>query len=707
MHHRVSNMKFIGCQSLFGLLLLFAACGDTVENVYQGGMGVVASDEDLPECTGENDGDMLFVKGDGVTRICVDGDWTPLLPEDTAGAEPRCKMEALADSSGLKVVCDGDSVGVVLNGAMGAPGTDGADGKDGLNGQNGRNGIDGDNGTNGTDGQNGHDGAPGQNGTGCSITGKTNSTVTVTCGDSVMVIDVADTSSISLEELMGYTQKGPFLKGSTVYLYELNGALYQTNGNFTSIITSDDGRYRFRTRGLKYPYAMVVVDGYYRNEVTGKTSDAPIRLRAITDVSGRVTGSVNVNLLTHLEYERVVKLATGPGKLKLKEAKQKAQKEILAQFHIDTTGMGNVQSEDMDVFGSRKADAALLAVSVLLQGNGTASDLSVILTQIVDDMTDDGKWDSPEAAAARARVADVALFVDQRQVRMNVEGWGLNSEPIGDFESILENYIAVELFGGDACGNGDDGAERVVSNSLSAHNGEVFHCVEGKYGHLSGNKYFNENVEYGHLLDMRDRQAYRTVKIGDQVWMAENLNYEHRAYPNASYGYSHYKDNECGWDSCKVYGRYYVWSEAMDSIGVFSDDAVACGYGTGCAVTSARGNCPTGWHLPDTSEWRELVTTVGGESSSLKAVGFGEGATNETGFTALPAGYWSETAWGTDFYSENEATCFWTINSELSSSISRFSAFCWTMGVESDTSPFDYGMSYATTIRCIQDKPQE
>ena len=90
---------------------------------------------------------------------------------------------------------------------------------------------------------------------------------------------------ISLDSIVGLTQKGPFLKGSTVYLYELSDGrtLKQTNGNFTSKITSDDGRYKFSARDLVSQYAMVVVDGYYRNEVTGGTSDAPIRLTALTD----------------------------------------------------------------------------------------------------------------------------------------------------------------------------------------------------------------------------------------------------------------------------------------------------------------------------------------------------------------------------------------------------------------------------------------
>ena len=703
-------MKFICNQLLFGLLFLLAACGDTVENVYQNGMGVVASEGDLPECTSENDGEMAFVKGKNITQVCVDGDWAPVLSKDSAKSEFICNTEELDDKSGLKVVCNGDSIGVVLNGEKG---DSGAPGEDGTDGRNGRNGTDGRNGQDGTNGQNGQDGTPGQAGTSCSLTDKTETTVTIVCGDSTMVIYLGsaiddDTSTIGMVEMIGYTQKGPFLKGSSVYLYELNGTLGQTNGNFTSVITTDDGRYKFRTRGLKYPYAMVVVDGYYRNEVTGKTSDAPIRLRAITDVSGRVTGSVNVNLLTHLEYERVVQLATGPGKLKLKEAKRKAQKEILAQFYIDTTKTEDVHSEDMNVFGSSEADAELLAISILLQGNGTASDLSTLLTQIVADMAEDGEWDSTGSAATRVHLADMALAVNLPQVRKNVEGWGLSDGPVGNFERIVNNYIAKELFGGDTCGNGDDGAERVINNSLSANNGKVFYCAEGMYGIPVGNKYFNENVEYGYLLDKRDMQVYRTVKIGDQEWMAENLNYEYALASRAAFAYESYKDQMCSFDSCKVYGHYYLWSHAMDSAAVFSDNGKNCGYGGGCSATyPVRGICPEGWHLPDTLEW-SLFSKVNSDLQAYVAKGLkvydSDGtileeqwpdATNETGFTALPASYWDDSF----RWDKNEIT-FWS-----STYYSIYNGLTWNIMPRWMT----FGVPPATMarpIRCIKDASQ-
>ena len=475
---RMSSPAWSGIS--LAILIFLAACGDETTQINQIGMDVVASEDDLPECSDRNEGEQAMVKGERAIRVCMDGEWIVTASEgdtifvqggkDTVYVKDNdfsCTTKELADSSGLKIICNGDSIGVVLNGAKG------------------------DKGDKGEDGQNGTKGEDGHNGAGCVLKDRTDTTVTVTCGDSTMVIQLGhatadsseiDTATISLEALEGYTQKGPFLKGSSVYLYELNGSLNQTNGNFTSVITNDDGRYRFRTRGLKYPYAMVVVDGYYRNEITGATSDAPIRLRAITDVSSRVTGSANVNLLTHLEYDRVNTLATGPGKLKLKEAKHKAQAEILDAFHFDTNLVKNVQSEDMDVFGKSDADAALLAVSVLLQGDGKAADLSVLLTELADDLVD-GKWDGEGSAARRAKLADWAMKTDTvgqlGTIRGKVKGWGLGDGNVPDFEKFVRRFWSEEN-GLGVCGSSENpiGTVRRISNSRSEYYAEDYYSAD-------------------------------------------------------------------------------------------------------------------------------------------------------------------------------------------------------------------------------------
>lgn len=115
---------------------------------------------------------------------------------------------------------------------------------------------------------------------------------------------------------------------------------------------------------------------------------------------------------------------------------------------------------------------------------------------------------------------------------------------------------------------------------------------------------------YGTLYDARDGKTYRTVRIGSQTWMAENLNFEMaKSYCYADEPYF-----------CSKYGRLYLWSAAMDSNGVFSNNGKGCGHcrGKNCCspVYPVRGACPEGWHLPSKEEYVTLIEYVGGKQNS-------------------------------------------------------------------------------------------
>ncbi|MDD4385147.1 MAG: fibrobacter succinogenes major paralogous domain-containing protein [Bacteroidales bacterium] len=134
-----------------------------------------------------------------------------------------------------------------------------------------------------------------------------------------------------------------------------------------------------------------------------------------------------------------------------------------------------------------------------------------------------------------------------------------------------------------------------------------------------------------------DGNVYKTVVIGTQTWMVENLRTtkyndgtaiplvtDNSAWKDlTSAAYSNYK-NTANNDTIATFGRLYNWY----------------------AVNT--GNlCPTGWHVPTDAEWTTLTTDLGGESEAggkLKEIGTthwqnpNKGATNETGFTALPSG---------------------------------------------------------------------
>ena len=172
-------------------------------------------------------------------------------------------------------------------------------------------------------------------------------------------------------EVAGVSQKGPFVTGSAVTVQELDGiTLKQTGKSFKGTIKSDKGDFAIKDINLQSQYAILEASGYYRDEVSGKKSSGTVTLRALTDLSNRKT--VNINLLTHLEFERV-KYLVADKKMPLADAKAKAEKEILESFAIDGEF---AESEDLNIFESGDGNAALLAVSVLMQSDADVAGLT-------------------------------------------------------------------------------------------------------------------------------------------------------------------------------------------------------------------------------------------------------------------------------------------------------------------------------------------
>jgi len=140
--------------------------------------------------------------------------------------------------------------------------------------------------------------------------------------------------------------------------------------------------------------------------------------------------------------------------------------------------------------------------------------------------------------------------------------------------------------------------------------------------------------------------------------MAENLNYK-------TAGSFCYHDST---QYCELYGRFYTWASAMDSIGAFSANSKGCGSGTSCFPTfPVRGACPAGFHLPTLAEWKTLIATAGGEYDaasklvSAKRLGTGfnwvDEGSDDYGFSALPAG---SVKGYKGFYGVNEYASFWS-----------------------------------------------
>ena len=196
-----------------------------------------------------------------------------------------------------------------------------------------------------------------------------------------------------------------------------------------------------------------------------------------------------------------------------------------------------------------------------------------------------------------------------------------------------------------------------------------------------------DNCEYGELTDDRDGQTYKTVKIGDQWWMAQNLNYAYLE-PTANEDSSSFcfKNDD---RFCVDYGRLYLWSAAMDSTGIWN------------ANVKERGVCPDGWHLPSEAEWDALFKAVGGGGTAalvLKSTSGwynGGNGTDAFGFSVLPADY--RTAEKDYYYDVGERAYFWSSSERYSRAVVQFFAYDFdyvqTAGVDKDR---------AFSVRCVK-----
>ncbi len=219
-------------------------------------------------------------------------------------------------------------------------------------------------------------------------------------------------------DVAGVAQKGPFVKGATVTVRGIDcKTLEFTDQVFESSIKSDKGDFALDSVALDASCAVIEVSGKYLNEVTGKKTKGELTLRALTDLKDR--DNVNVNLLTNLEYERVMHLVKEKNKTFAK-AKTQAESEVLAAFDIK----GEIDEfENLNVFESGDGNAALLAVSVMMQGDADADGLAKRLDKFDDSFAESGEWKDSETKKAIAEwVAEASANGKLDSVRKNIEG---------------------------------------------------------------------------------------------------------------------------------------------------------------------------------------------------------------------------------------------------------------------------------------------
>lgn len=201
------------------------------------------------------------------------------------------------------------------------------------------------------------------------------------------------------------------------------------------------------------------------------------------------------------------------------------------------------------------------------------------------------------------------------------------------------------------------------------------------------------DAENNTLTDLRDNHVYKTVTIGTQVWMAQNIDYLPEDTTDTKYGGS----SVCGGGTtgtfnegdCAIYGRLYLRKVLIDSVG---DGKVVC---------------PDGWIVPTLTHWKVLIEYLGGESVAGKKMkldddsmwGGGMEHSNEFGFSATLASYYNIHTGFNDIKDYNRT-------SMLVYPIDYYSGVMNTKTIyddEDEIKDLSYlGDSYAISVRCIK-----
>lgn len=268
--------------------------------------------------------------------------------------------------------------------------------------------------------------------------------------------------------------------------------------------------------------------------------------------------------------------------------------------------------------------------------------------------------------------------------------YGLNPNPFRHNES-----VTIEMGPGDADFSAEmtglmlDTVYYVVAFATNASGTALGEVKSFRTDNVPAPIHFNNDVTYGSVTDI-DGNTYRTVTIGTQTWMAENLKTTHYsdgtpiplmddenewAYTNAE-GYCWYLNDETNFKD--VYGALYK---------------------QGAVITGQL--CPAGWHVPSHNEWVVLVDYLGGhevaggklkEAGTTHWIGSNEGASNETGFTALPGGKRFISATFADL---GAIGSYWDGDNEMRGLMfTSNNATAWYAG---------FASGYGVSIRCIQD----
>ena len=657
-----ANRIIITLATAFSAAALLSACDEEFAQVTNPDRQTAESVDNLTDCNKKNEGEIAYVKESGSLYLCADSVWKKMVSSENAetqnGADGKngsyCSVSALKDSSGYNIICDGKKVGKLLNGK------DGSKGSKGGKGDKGDKGADGDAGSDCTakalkDGsgfemscggkvvgaiKNGQNGSKGDAGTDCS--GKViegGSGIELTCNGKVVGTfqngeDAAEAEGCeTLDDGKGtVTIKCVGGKSITRYKALCNTTPYDPEND---VCIHDEDKYYFMPLCNGKPYYPHEVADWENFSAMYNLLDGPAKQKCKDGVIVNLCGDKEFDVETQscfdkkiynycegFQYDPSTQLCSEEGKILTKCGDKGDGYDPTTQVCSD---------EGIVLTKCGKEGALFNEKTQVCEGN-----------KILNKCGNDGAVYDPET-----QVCDV----DKVLGKCGDKTYDMETQMCKDGEVLAKLKC------------GDEGVFYDPATQVCSGDGKVLSKC--------GDEAYNPTETFCAMRGDVVERIYKKVTIGEQVWMAENLNYE-----TASGSYC-YDDQDA---MCKTYGRLYTWSVAKSA-------------------------CPDGWHLPTQDEWKTLIAAVGGDynivGQKLKATTLWkteDGITNEDtyGFSALPGG--SKSKFG-GYFNVGKKADFWSAT-YYDSNIAYYleleygSAAAGLNGTDKE---------HAFSVRCLQD----
>ena len=492
-----------------------------------------------------------------------------------------------------------------------------------------------------------------------------------------------DSSDFHVENVSGVAEKGPFVRGSSVVLYELNPETFaQTGKVFTGSVDGDDGSFSIGNVELNSPYVLVEINGYYWHEIYGKKTTNTLSLKAVASIKEGT--KVNVNVGTDITYKRIFRLVQEG--VSFEEAKVQAETELSKAIFGEES---NIEFEKSSIFDNDR----LLALTQIVLSAGTESDVVEMLSLL---------GDNPNDEQLLVKLADRnALNYQYSEFMRKFINEKYPDVEIGWFDKYVISFWE-RIYGLEFCDASLAGTLDTVHAESSDNDGRVVYCKNENgacYWKLATELEINtaeiDSPEDGMLvyaasdssmafvydsLEWREATAteirfdkgcpasawgtletfynrvYRVYVCSSSGWSEASIwNYENKKdmFFNDSIEYGQVTDERDGrvYRTLEIGDRTWmaenlsysgVNANCSDSlvVGCLYDWFTALGLANGDTIISGevyQGVCMDGWHVPDSTEWRSLLNEI--PLNSLKStVGWADG-NNESGFSIVPMAY--------------------------------------------------------------------